>query len=163
MNYDSLLLKQFNMYYEWLTENNCIPEILANTKFPEVKLPANLLKQPQVVLNISISAVTQFQVKEESLSFITRFNGKSFSVYIPLRAIIGFLSRSMTPKVVMPMLNIEAMVKDAPPPPISESLKEKAIAALEQPASVAITDPTPIKEDTDPTSNVVSFSRRKKK
>ena len=130
MNYNALLLAIFNAYYGWLVEQDCIPEIIVNPQEPNVRLPEHLKMTPSLVLNISMTSTDHFQATESGLSFSARFGGKPFLCYIPLHAIKAFVSRSMEPRVAIPMLNIDEMLlangvvpTSAPiaPPPVTSA------------------------------------------
>ncbi len=98
MNFNRLLYHQFNAIYAWMQEENFIPEIIVNTKHPDVKLPEYLKANDRCVINIDMSAVTLMCISTDYISFNARFGGKSFACYIPMRAIEGFVSRTIKAK-----------------------------------------------------------------
>lgn len=111
MNYKSLLLSMFNATYEWLSAQNCIPEIIIDAQYAGVCIPQHLMQTPHLVLNISMSSTEHWHANEDGLSFSARFGGRPFDCYIPLPAVKAFISRSMTPRVAIPMLDVDAMLK----------------------------------------------------
>lgn len=163
MNYKSLLLSMFNATYEWLSAQNCIPEIIIDAQYAGVCIPQHLMQTPHLVLNISMSSTEHWHANEDGLSFSARFGGRPFDCYIPLPAVKAFISRSMTPRVAIPMLDINAMLRahgidPAQSTPVSET-------PTTAPVEVALPSGTEESKAVEPEKggeNVVSlFTKRK--
>jgi len=96
--------------YEWIVDNDCTPYVLVDATMEEVTVPQQFVKDGQIVLNISPSAVMDLTVSNESMSFNGRFGGVATDVYVPVAAIVGIYARE----------NGQGMVfepEEAPEPP----------------------------------------------
>ena len=63
-------------FFDWIVDNQCTPHLVVNADFPAVQVPTQFVQDGQIVLNISPSAVTQFAMDNQQLSFIARFGGQ---------------------------------------------------------------------------------------
>ncbi len=79
--------------YEWIVDNDCTPYVLVDATMAEVMVPQQFVKDGQIVLNISPSAVMDLTVSNESMSFNGRFGGVATDVYVPVAAIVGINAR----------------------------------------------------------------------
>ena len=79
--------------YEWIVDNDCTPYVLVDAAMAEVMVPQQFVKDGQIVLNISPSAVMDLTVSNESMSFNGRFGGVATDVYVPVAAIVGIYAR----------------------------------------------------------------------
>jgi len=98
--------------YEWIVENGCTPYILVNAFGSGVQVPQEHVKDGQIVLNISPTAVHGLQIFDEAIDFSGRFAGIPTPVYVPVGSILGIYARE----------NGQGMVfeqeEPAPQPPI---------------------------------------------
>lgn len=83
----------FRAIYEWIVDSNCTPHIVVNAMLPDVDVPQQHVKNGQIVLNISPSAVKEFFMDRESVSFSARFSGQSVSIFVPMSAVSGIYAR----------------------------------------------------------------------
>jgi stringent starvation protein B len=79
--------------YEWILDNNCTPYILVNALEQGVEVPQTHVKDGQIVLNISPTAVQGLLVGNEGLEFNGRFGGIPTRVYVPSHAIMGIYAK----------------------------------------------------------------------
>lgn len=79
--------------YEWIVDNDSTPHVLVKTDYPGVIVPDGFANDGQIVLNISMSAVSHFVMDKKVLSFNARFKGSEQSVYVPMGAIVGIYAR----------------------------------------------------------------------
>lgn len=80
-------------FYDWIVDNECTPHLVVNADFPAVQVPTQFVQEGQIVLNISPSAVTQFAMDNEQLSFNARFSGQPMQVYVPMGAVLAIYAR----------------------------------------------------------------------
>ena len=80
-------------YYEWILDNEWTPQILVDTSHPQVDVPMQFANDGKIVLNIAPSAVANFELNHDFVSFNARFSGKSLGLYIPTSAIIAIYAR----------------------------------------------------------------------
>jgi len=113
--------------YEWILENNCTPYILVNAFGADVMVPQEHVKDGQIILNISPSAVQDIYMTDNAVEFSGRFAGISTPVYVPVAAVMGIYARE----------NGQGMVFEAemptPTPP-----SDDAAADARKPAAVRI-------------------------
>ena len=80
-------------YYEWILDNSCTPYILINAGWAGVDVPEEHIKNGQIVLNISPTAVQNLLIDNEAISFDGRFSGMPRQIYAPLPALMGIYAR----------------------------------------------------------------------
>ena len=96
--------------YEWIVDNDRTPYVLVDATLDNVIVPQQYVKDGQIVLNISPSAVIELNISNDALSFNGRFGGVASDVYVPVTAVVGIYARE----------NGQGMVfepEDATPPP----------------------------------------------
>ncbi len=79
--------------YEWIVDNHFTPHVLIDADHPEVKVPRQYVRDGQIVLNISMTAVRQLELENEWLSFTARFSGTSMRVYAPMAAVLAIYTK----------------------------------------------------------------------
>ncbi|NMR27076.1 ClpXP protease specificity-enhancing factor [Pseudoalteromonas sp. NEC-BIFX-2020_015] len=80
-------------FFDWIVDNQCTPHLVVNADFPAVQIPTQFIQDGQIVLNISPSAVTQFSMDNQQLSFSARFGGQPMQVYVPIGAVLAIYAR----------------------------------------------------------------------
>lgn len=98
--------------YEWILENNCTPYILVNAFAADVMVPQEYVKEGQIILNISPSAVQGILMTDNAVEFSGRFAGIPTPVYVPVAAVMGIYARENGQGMVF-----EAEVPNPTPPP----------------------------------------------
>ena len=96
--------------YEWIVDNDCTPYLLVDARRPGVEVPSQYVKDGQIVLNVSPSAVIELLIGNEWISFNGRFGGTPTAILLPVGAVIGIYARE----------NGQGMVfeaEEAPEPP----------------------------------------------
>ena len=79
--------------YEWIVENHCTPYVLVNAFYEGVEVPQEHVKDGQIILNISPSAVQELSVQDFALEFQGRFGGLSKQVFVPIQAVMGVYAK----------------------------------------------------------------------
>lgn len=80
-------------FYDWITDNQCTPYLVVNADFPQVQVPTQFVQDGQIVLNINPSAVMQFEMDNQQISFNARFSGQPMQVYVPMGAVLAIYAR----------------------------------------------------------------------
>jgi len=80
-------------YYEWILDNEWTPQILVDTSHPQVNVPMQFANDGKIVLNIAPTAVANFELNHDYVSFNARFSGQSLSLYIPTSSIVAIYAR----------------------------------------------------------------------
>jgi len=79
--------------YEWILENDCTPYILVNAFLNGVEVPQEHVKDGQIILNISPSAVQNLIVHNHAIEFDGRFAGIPKRVLVPIAAVMGVYAK----------------------------------------------------------------------
>ena len=79
--------------YEWILENHCTPYVLVNAFYEGVEVPQEHVKDGQIILNISPSAVQELSVQDFAIEFHGRFGGLSKQVFVPTQAVMGIYAK----------------------------------------------------------------------
>ena len=79
----------FRAILDWLLDNEATPYVLVDTTKPQVEVPNEHIKDNQIVLNVSPSAVQNWQVDNEAISFSARFSGVARQIYVPMNALMA--------------------------------------------------------------------------
>ena len=79
--------------YEWILDNHCTPHVLVDALWPGVEVPQEYVKNGQIVLNISPSAVTQLEITNDLLTFRGRFAGIPQDICVPIDGVLGIYAR----------------------------------------------------------------------
>lgn len=82
--------------YEWMVDNDLVPYLVVAD--PAAKghvfgVPAHLLEQDNLTLNISPTATKDLLIGNEQISFHTRFAGQSHHVMIATAAVVAIFDR----------------------------------------------------------------------
>ena len=79
--------------YEWITDNGLTPHILVNAQLDGVDVPAHVVQDGKVVLNIAPGATEQLQLENDTIFFKARFSGNPHSIIIPMVAVIAIYAK----------------------------------------------------------------------
>ncbi len=79
--------------YEWILDNDSTPYILVNALGEDVQVPREHIKDGQIILNISPTAVQALNIDNKAIQFRGRFAGIPFQVFVPIEAVLGIYAR----------------------------------------------------------------------
>lgn len=79
--------------YEWIVDNACTPYVLVDATRDNVLVPDQYVKDGQIVLNISPTAVMDLNISNDAVAFNGRFGGVATDIYVPVNAVIGIYAR----------------------------------------------------------------------
>lgn len=116
--------------YEWILDNDCTPYVLVNALADSVEVPQQYVKNGQIVLNVSPTAVIDFLISDEAVQFNGRFGGMPMDIYAPMTAVMGIYARENGQGMIFDMDEPEP---DPEPPKPKLELKE-APAKTERPS-----------------------------
>ena len=103
--------------YEWIVDNDCTPYVLVDATHSEVMVPEQYVKDGQIVLNISPSAVMELNITNEALSFNGRFGGVATDIFVPVSAVVGIYARENGQGMVFDPEDASPPPDDTPPEP----------------------------------------------
>jgi stringent starvation protein B len=106
--------------YDWIVDNGFTPHVLVNAEYPGIVVPEQFVKDGQIVLNISTTAVRDLNLGNESVSFSARFSGTPMDVIIDPAAIMGIYAQENGRGMLFPEEQLEegddAVTDDEPDP-----------------------------------------------
>ncbi|NVK75353.1 ClpXP protease specificity-enhancing factor [Marinomonas sp. CT5] len=91
-----------NAAYSWVADNEMTPYLLVDAEQEGVVVPTEFVKDGQIVLNISMSAVRHLIMDKEGVSFEARFSGKPMQVYVPIKAALSLFAKENGDGLVFP-------------------------------------------------------------
>jgi stringent starvation protein B len=80
-------------FYDWIVDNGCTPYVVVNANRDDVQVPRTYVKDGQIVLNVSPSAVMAFHLDNAAMEFNARFGGVPMQVHVPMSAVLGIYAR----------------------------------------------------------------------
>ncbi|MBV1909231.1 MAG: ClpXP protease specificity-enhancing factor [Kangiellaceae bacterium] len=83
----------FRAIYEWILDNEGTPFLLVDANQPNVQIPFEHVKDGQIILNASPSAIQNWFADNDAISFNTRFSGKPLQIYIPISALLAIYAQ----------------------------------------------------------------------
>lgn len=98
--------------YDWISDNNLTPYVLVDAGFAGVRVPPQVVKNGQVVLNLAMRAVANLDLGNEWISFQARFSGVSQAIQIPVQAVLALYAQENGQGMMFPA---EEEGGDAPP------------------------------------------------
>lgn len=79
--------------YEWIIDNACTPYVLVDAEHPGAQVPRQHVRDGQIVLNISATAVMALQIGNDEMTCNARFGGVPMQVIVPMGALLGIYAR----------------------------------------------------------------------
>lgn len=79
--------------YEWILDNDCTPYILVDVHRPGVEVPQEYVKDGQIVLNISPTAVRVLNIGNDYIMFDGRFGGRALTISVPISALMAIYAQ----------------------------------------------------------------------
>lgn len=89
-------------FYEWIVDNNMTPHLLVDASSDQVVVPREYVKDGNIVLNVSPSAANGLMMDNDEVSFSARFNGRAFSIWLPMWAVMAIYSRETQDGISFP-------------------------------------------------------------
>ena len=115
--------------YDWISDNNLTPYVLVDAGVEGVRVPPQVVKNGQVVLNLAMRAVANLDLGNDWISFQARFSGVSQAIHIPVSAVLALYAQENGQGMMFP-----AEDGDTPPPPTSPPDDDKTPATSSTPA-----------------------------
>ncbi|GAB2491101.1 ClpXP protease specificity-enhancing factor [Arenimonas alkanexedens] len=107
------LLRALN---EWICDNGMTPHLLVDAVREGVQVPASVVKDGRVVLNIAPRAVAHLVVDNREVRFMARFGGVSQSVVVPVTAVLAIYAQETGQGMMLPE-DGALMPDESPEPP----------------------------------------------
>jgi stringent starvation protein B len=107
------LLRALN---EWICDNGMTPYLLVDAAREGVQVPASVVKDGRVVLNIAPRAVAHLVIDNREVRFMARFGGVSQSVLVPVGAVLAIYAQETGQGMMLPE-DGAMLPEDSPEPP----------------------------------------------
>ncbi len=75
--------------FDWICDNNCTPYLLVDATLEGVEVPMEHVNGGRIVLNASGSAVANFDISDERVTFNARFSGRDTWITVPMSAVLA--------------------------------------------------------------------------
>ena len=105
--------------HEWITDSGDTPHIVVDASDESVVVPRQYVKDGKIVLNVSMSATQFLNLGNEFVTFEARFSGASFSVSVPIKAVLGIYARETGQGMIFPEGDADPDPSDKTPSPPS--------------------------------------------
>jgi len=79
--------------YDWIVDNQLTPHLVVDATIVGTKVPQQFVKDGQITLNISPSAVVGLQLLDDAIRFNARFSGQPMEVIVPMTAALALFAR----------------------------------------------------------------------
>ncbi|PZO09696.1 MAG: ClpXP protease specificity-enhancing factor [Lysobacteraceae bacterium] len=93
------LLRALN---EWINDNGMTPHLLVDAVRDGVQVPASVVKDGRVVLNIAPRAVAHLAMDNREVRFMARFGGVSQSIVVPVTAVMAIYAQETGQGMMLP-------------------------------------------------------------
>ena len=121
--------------HDWCTDNGFTPYIAVFVD-AQVQVPAEYVKNNEIVLNVGFEATSALKLGNEAIEFKARFGGSSREIMVPIDHVIAIYARENGQGMAFPMPS-DAQANQ--PAPAGASLA----AGLPRAPKLTLTDSTP--------------------
>ena len=83
----------FRAIYEWILDNDATPYLVVDANTPDVMVPHQFVKDGQIVLNASPSAIDNWFIDNKAISFSARFSGKAENIFLPMSSLLAIYAQ----------------------------------------------------------------------
>ncbi len=121
--------------YQWLLDNELTPYIVVDAEQAGVEVPRQFVQNGQIVLNLAPTAVRDFSMENEAVSFSARFGGRPMQVMVPVEAMIAIYARENGVGMVFghePVIPAEAVGAEEQEPRLNEVESADDVSADEE-------------------------------
>ena len=78
---------------KWILDNEFTPHIVIDATIEEVSVPAQHVKDGQIVLNIGPNAIRNLSISNDYVMFSGRFGGIAHEICAPIGAVMGVIAK----------------------------------------------------------------------
>ena len=78
---------------EWVLDNQYTPYLIVDATVSGTLVPTDYVKDGQIVLNISPTAIRDLVMGNEHIMFNGRFGGIAEEVFVPMEAVLGLIAK----------------------------------------------------------------------
>lgn len=114
------LLRAIN---EWILDNSLTPYLIVDANVEQTSVPTEYVKDGQIVLNISPTAIRDLVIGDEFVAFSGRFGGVPHEIFAPIDAVMGIVAKENGEGMWFPR-------EESQPEPPPQPTKKKGPPAL---------------------------------
>ena len=111
--------------HAWITDNGQTPHVVVDATVDGVSVPSRHVRDGKIVLNLSHNAVSNLDIGNDRIVFDARFSGTSYSIHVPLRAILGIYSRETGRGMIFSDQESGVAPEEPPPAPAAGARKAR--------------------------------------
>lgn len=78
---------------EWVLDNQYTPYLIVDATVDGTMVPMDYVKDGQIVLNISPTAIRDLVMANEHVMFSGRFGGIAQEIFVPIEAVLGLVAK----------------------------------------------------------------------
>ena len=101
--------------HEWCSDSNFTPYLSVRVD-ANTRVPAEYVKNGEIVLNVSYDATHRLTIANEAVQFSARFNGVSRECSVPIEAVIGIFARENGQGLFFDVEPSQPAASEVPPP-----------------------------------------------
>lgn len=79
--------------YDWIVDNHCTPYLVVSAEYPGTQVPEHLVREGQITLNVSPSAVKDLHLGNDMIDFKARFSGEPFELLVPVSSVSAIFAK----------------------------------------------------------------------
>lgn len=88
--------------YDWIVDNDCTPYVVVDAERDDVDVPLEHVRDGQIVLNLSMTAVDHLELGNDRVDCRCRFGGVARTVSFPVAAALALYARENGRGIVFP-------------------------------------------------------------
>ena len=88
--------------YEWCVDNSYTPHVVVSVN-SDTQVPMEYVEKGEIILNIGNNATNDLIMGNDSIQFVTRFNGAPKKLQIPINAIKGIFAKEVNQGLTFPL------------------------------------------------------------
>lgn len=106
--------------YEWCVDSALTPYLAVKVN-AQTEVPMAYVKDGEIVLSLSVSAVRNLDMGNEYITCAGRFGGTSFNLIVPVNAVIGIFAKETGQGLIF-------QADETPPPEDQAEVAKKPVA-----------------------------------
>lgn len=79
--------------HQWVQDNDCTPYLVVAADYPGVEVPVQFVRDGQITLNVSSTAVRELSMDNRWIEFSARFGGVPTLVRVPMGAVLAIFAK----------------------------------------------------------------------
>lgn len=76
-------------FHQWIVDSACTPILVVDTLNPRCKLPKDYIDGPEIIFNISATAIRDLKITNKLVEFTASFSGVIHLVSAPMNAVLA--------------------------------------------------------------------------